>query len=1126
MKDPKSSYDNDAFEELMKQYLMEDAANDRVADEWMEAEANRVFAEEPVHAPSADKERQLVDDLTGVLAGKGKSGWGSSVFTILLAATTVLLTIVLVYLKTDRVVYTDNVSTDMHHTAPIAQQTQPMPVVDSVPWKGTVQINTINYSRPGADQVVTNYDQIPGVSVFAHVPEQPDTRNFTGSGSNLKLRKDLLRELSKRLELFTQIWPGERLYMHTDRNYYLPGQTIWYSTYLRSELEPDKPGVSEIIKTELVNGAGMVVMNSEMVANNGFANGQLKLPETLPGGVYLMRSYTRWQNDLAESYIFEKPIYIQEVGHNGVVGETPVNAYQVSDQLNVQMNPEGGYLVSGLESRVGVKVTDAKGKAVSISGTLYDSYGQKLGEVTSEHDGMGSFIFVPMANEQYTLKLDNGQVFELPEVMYDGAVISAGLPEQDRLPVNLRSTKMRKVLLVGVLHGQIYYAAEHNLRAGDNNISILLDDMPPGVLHLSLYGQDGLAYGERNVFVNAYKKLNVQIITDRASYLPRSQVQVKLKVTDNDGNPVAGNFSVAVVDDQLSDQTEDNQSNIMASMLLLPEVAERVENPARYFDKNNALAARQLDLLLLNSNWRRYHWKDIYYDNANRPLRNPEVAQISGQILDAVSGKPLGGATIVNKIQHLEVKTNKNGYFIIEGLDLSKPVELTISKGVGLMSYVVNRYQQDIRILYQGDARKIYQPRQNGQLHPILNGMAVLPRVGYPVLGQVLNSYGQGVVGARVEALQNGKVVKQVITDGNGYYTLVLSELKNYTLRVESERYGSFEYLDLKPKSGEAVLLDVLLTNSNTQLVSYQTNFPFQDSSYLKGRYTFLSSSVNIFNTSLPEMDYPAINAWNYGPNAVSTADPAYYIDGRKLSYNNPMYLQQSSIRLGTIWSGVDARYANGNDQANNGGNSLPNPLTVSPTTKPKGFGPQYVTAESFPDISYSVRNKVKARDDLRSTLYWNGQVQTNANGEATLGFFTGDDLTRLRIVVEGLGNNGLTGTGEVTAQVEAPCEVKIDAPDYLTVGQEIRVPISFTNRAKDQMTGRFDFVIPGCLQATKPLPKEFTLFPQRQDTVWLNFTVVSAREDIDTLKVLFDTDGYLRTDVAGIVTYPAEPTD
>jgi hypothetical protein len=67
-----------------------------------------------------------------------------------------------------------------------------------------------------------------------------------------------------------------------------------------------------------------------------------------------------------------------------------------------------------------------------------------------------------------------------------------------------------------------------------------------------------------------------------------------------------------------------------------------------------------------------------------------------------------------------------------------------------------------------------------------------------------------------------------------------------------------------------------------------------------------------------------------------------------------------------------------------------------------------YHVCPKFEMPDYSNKEiKISSTPDPRTSIYWNGNVVTDLNGEADINFYTGDDLTNYVITVTGLTKNG-----------------------------------------------------------------------------------------------------------------------
>jgi hypothetical protein len=71
-------------------------------------------------------------------------------------------------------------------------------------------------------------------------------------------------------------------------------------------------------------------------------------------------------------------------------------------------------------------------------------------------------------------------------------------------------------------------------------------------------------------------------------------------------------------------------------------------------------------------------------------------------------------------------------------------------------------------------------------------------------------------------------------------------------------------------------------------------------------------------------------------------------------------------------------------------------------------------------EIKYTDENELKSRKaDYRNTLYWNPEILTDDNGESTISFYTSDEKGKFLITIEGVGENGDTGSKQMVLEVK-----------------------------------------------------------------------------------------------------------
>ena len=330
----------------------------------------------------------------------------------------------------------------------------------------------------------------------------------------------------------------------------------------------------------------------------------------------------------------------------------------VLNRIRLDLLPEGGDLVVGLPGRVAVRATNEFGEPADVSGEVLDDRGKRVTTFTSVHDGLAAFDLQPAAGRTYRVRLTQ------PVVVDSGLVVPAALPggyglhveHQDNQPLSavLTSTVKETVLLVGVQRGQVVLERTVSLRPGRlERVKLALDQLPAGVVQLTVFDSKKIARAERLVFVNADKHLKITIKTNKERFGPREKITLTVQATDERGLAVPGAVvAVRVVDDQNLAFADDKQSTLASWLLLEADVKSTVREPRWYFDPQQKDAALGRDLLLLTHGWRRFTWQRVqqetplpvlhYQKDARRPrpMAMPDAAQRNRMMVERMAEMP------------------------------------------------------------------------------------------------------------------------------------------------------------------------------------------------------------------------------------------------------------------------------------------------------------------------------------------------------------------------------------------------------------------------------------------------------------------------------------------------------
>jgi hypothetical protein len=125
------------------------------------------------------------------------------------------------------------------------------------------------------------------------------------------LYNQFLTDLKSKLKKYNDENPEDRVYLQFDKPMYKPGETIWFSAFVRNGTDLKASEKSEILYAELIDPKGNVAKKLNLIANNGKTNAEFVLDENVIGGLYKVKAYTNWQKN--ENTFFEKEIQVQKV---------------------------------------------------------------------------------------------------------------------------------------------------------------------------------------------------------------------------------------------------------------------------------------------------------------------------------------------------------------------------------------------------------------------------------------------------------------------------------------------------------------------------------------------------------------------------------------------------------------------------------------------------------------------------------------------------------------------------------------------------------------------------------------------------------------------------------------------
>ena len=167
-----------------------------------------------------------------------------------------------------------------------------------------------------------------------------------------------LIDTSKNPENFITKQAFEKTYLHTDKDFYFAGETIWLKLYLLNGSSHINSTKSQLVYIELVDDKDVLVTQKKLYVENLGAQGHIDLNNEMKPGTYTLRAFTLYMLNENKPVIFEKQITLFEGKPKTLTGgkkqrNTGADNRQTASfktPLKIVFFPEGGHFVNGIET--------------------------------------------------------------------------------------------------------------------------------------------------------------------------------------------------------------------------------------------------------------------------------------------------------------------------------------------------------------------------------------------------------------------------------------------------------------------------------------------------------------------------------------------------------------------------------------------------------------------------------------------------------------------------------------------------------------------------------------------------------------------------------------------------------
>lgn len=765
----------------------------------------------------------------------------------------------------------------------------------------------------------------------------------------------------------------EKAYFHFDKPYYAAGDTLYFKAYVTLGARHELSGMSGVLYADLINTINKVDQSIKLQVTDGLAWGDFALPDSLPKGNYRVRAYTNWMRNNGANDIFEQTIAVGSIKSTRV---SEAVASQPKGKADIQFFAEGGQLVSGIRTKIAFKAIGNNGLGMDVKGIVTDNENNEVATFASTHLGMGYFYLNAIDSKTYKAKLtfaDGRQnTVDLPKPIAKGITMSVNNDSIPKASVRIEAGKAffgenkGKEFKLVIYSGGIAATVPFRLDSAVIAMDILKRRLFTGVATITLFSPADEPLAERLLFVQNYDKLSIGVQADKADYLKRGRVNIKLTVKDRAENFAKGHFSVSVVDESKVPVEENNEHTILTDLLLTSDLNGYVEQPNYYFANITDQTSKDLDVLMLTQGYRRFEWKRVLNDDIPATYRAEKGLEVSG-VVKTVLGKLVanGTVTLINRKTNAIISetTDDKGAFRFSNLSFA-------DSSAFILQAVTDAGKNDTKIIYNKDSALPVIAAVNIDAHTDVNS--------------IMSQYLENIQAKHEDQVRYGTIKGKLLNE--------------VTIKGTKSKYPPARSTQLvSPEFSDQVVLPEQMAKAG----------PFS------GRIEGVLHGVRIMRDPQTMKAYPVSNKPPFRPMLVILDGVVMNFTDGKADLDEILGDEVESVEVLTSAGTAGVYGIRGADGAiivtskpEKGLQAMDIVSTGILPITPKG----YYKARAFYSPKYEATMQANGRADRRSTIFWQPELLTDEDGNAAFAYDNADGKGTYRIIIEGIDDKGNLG--------------------------------------------------------------------------------------------------------------------
>lgn len=735
----------------------------------------------------------------------------------------------------------------------------------------------------------------------------------------------------------------------TDRKIYTAGETVYFKAFVIDSIHNYLQTTPQKLYVDWVDKKDRII--DQLVLNNGKlqTSGHFILPDSLPEGFYWIRAYNKRMLNENVNNIAVAPIYVlndESNNHRSMQTSTKGSA-----KIIVKFFPEGGSIISGLNSTIALSVADENGNPLITSGIVKDDHDSVAAIFTTNKYGLAKFSYYPKWFDRYAIFIKNANNYDsiiaLSRINFYAAQLAVTQQNNDFITVRVALedsiySKNYTTYLVALSGDSLCFTS---VGRGMYNVVIPAAKFPGGVASLYLFNNKGELLSSRNVYINK-ENYHLTVKADKKDYAARDEIKLNFQITGENNQGEVALLSLSVID-----------KNVLDTNLIFFQA-----------DTLKSLSIEDADLVMLTQ------------------IQKTNPLYLNGSSVKSNDND--SGFTLSGMIMNVKDEPVANSIITILSNEANPIIETDTSNANGKFKFNLQAYADSTKFTFQLTDIK---GKNLSNCHLVFD---IDTKEHFSTPAYLKTTF---PLSASLQAIKSKLIASDSTTSFSGKHwlnpvTVKTRESQNadYDTTKKISRFSHIitkEMIGNGPGMAGAALLNVPGIRLMNGYVIVGTPNGFSDVtakdeplvvldgvevSVAQG-YTDNSKGGPVLNflNSLPVRTIDFIEVLT-GPDAA-----AYGMEGAKgVVVVNTTSKNEDALTTAT---GLKSFYARG-----------------------------FYTDKPFEIPDYTNRQIQKSKTpDLRNTIYWNGNIVTDKNGKASVEFFSADPSTTYIGIITGVTVNG-----------------------------------------------------------------------------------------------------------------------